>query len=176
MDKLVSSEHINKRITIRKSGDSVCVEDINPPLYILPFVLDSNNQYVKNLYLHKYVDITGDQVNTILGVSRSNFDSDIDIINSFTSRFFGIPKQKIDINRIFYLGETSLNVSVFKTSYLCYGVNVTGLIREDEVEFFLDVEKENKLFRVNHYDVMKGHHLDNMVMSSTFQLVSYFMV
>jgi hypothetical protein len=174
----VVSENITNRLVLHKDDSvnsvKVCVEDTRPLLYIMPFVLDSVNSKIKHVYLHKRQDMFGDTVTSVLGVNTVNFNTNLDVVNAFVSKFFSIPQNKIDTERVFYLGDVDVAMSVFKSSYTCYGVNITGLIGDDEVEF--NIGDDGTMCRVSYYDITKGHYMDNMTMAITFQLMSYFML
>ena len=177
----IKVEHLNSRLDLVKkeiNGKEVTsVVDSNPPLVIIPFIMDSDNKVISQIFLHDYIDIMGDPITSVISINQWNFDTNIDVIKTFISKFFSIPDSKIDLDRIFYLGVSDVNISMFKSSVTAYGVNLTGLLRDDEVKIkMFDDDKKDNIIRVPYYDILKGHYLDNMVMSTTFQLMSYFML
>lgn len=173
-------EKISNRLELRKiEGTPVaCVVDNNPPIYIVPFVLDQvAKNTVKYVYLHEYNDpIINESRTSALAISGNNFDSKTDAVLTFISRYFSIPKDKIELDRIFYLGEMDVNLSIYNAKSTCFGVNLSGFLRDNEVEMPLDSSNENKMVRVSYHDILKGHYLDAMTMATVFQMISYFML
>ena len=177
MNLEIKTQDISKRLKYHTKGDVLsCIEDINPPIFVLPFIMNANGKNINQLFLHEYKDMFGELKTTVLDINQYNFDTNLDVVNSFISKYFSIPDSKIELDRIFYLGEMNIDISLFKTKTLCYGVNLTGLLRDDEVSIDLYNSDHSKMVRIQYYDVMKGHYLDNMIMASTFQLMSYFMI
>lgn len=170
----IKTTDLSGRLKYRTKGDTTIVEDVVPPIFILPFVMNEQGRNIQYLYLHEYKNIYGDTKTTVTDVSSYNFDSNSDVVSAFVSKFFSIPAQRLDINRIFYLGECSVDISLFKSSVECYAVNITGLIQDNEVKIKLESD-DSFLVRCQYYDMMKGHYMDVMTMSTTFQLMSNFM-
>ena len=173
-------EKLSNRLELRTiEGTQIAsIVDNNPPIYIIPFVLD---QVVKNtikyIYLHEYNDPFKNELKTSsLAISGINFDSKTDAVLSFVSQYFSIPKDKIDLDRVFYLGEMDINLSIFSSKSTCFAINLSGFLRDNEVEMPLDTSNDNKLVRVSYNDILKGHYLDAMTMSTVFQTISYFML
>ena len=69
-----------------------------------------------------------------------------------------------------------INLSIFSSKSTCFDVNLSGFLRDNEVEMKLGPDKDSKLVRVSYNDILKGHYLDAMTMSSVFQTISYFML
>lgn len=180
MNKDFNSEKLNTRLVYHTTNDKglSCVEDVNPPIFVLPFIMDPDNKdVIKYLFLHEYKKFFFDEVKTsVLGIEHHNYDSNIDVVKMFMSKYFSIPESKIELSRIFYLGEMDVDISLFKTNVPCYGINLSGLLRNDEVTINLGNSENSKMIRVTYYDVLKGQYLDNMTMATTFQLMSYFML
>lgn len=182
MNDNIKTEHLNNRldlITKDVKGKNVSsVVDLYPPLIIIPFIMDNDNKVINQIFLHDYIDIFDDSITSVISINQWNFDSNVDVIKTFISKFFSIPDSKIDLDRIFYLGISDINISMFKSSITAYGINLTGLLRDDEVKIkmFNEEGSTDNIIRVPYYDILKGHYLDNMVMATTFQLMSYFMV
>lgn len=176
----ITSEKLSNRLELRKlEGTAMAsVVDNYPPIYIIPFVLDQvAKNTIKYVYLHEYNDAFKNKtVTTALAIGGPNFDSKTDAVLSFISRYFSIPKDKIDLDRVFYLGEMDVNMSIFSSKSTCFAVNLSGFLRDNEVEMPLDASNENKLVRVSYNDILKGHYLDAMTMASVFQTISYFML
>ena len=176
----IVSEKISNRLELRKiEGTPVaCIVDNNPPIYVVPFTLDNVvRNTIKYIYLHEYNDPFKQEVRTsALAINGDNFDSKTDAVLAFISQCFSIPKDKIDLERIFYLGEMDINLSIFSSKSTCFAVNLSGFLRDNEVEMKLGPDKDSKLVRVSYNDILKGHYLDAMTMSSVFQTISYFML
>lgn len=173
MDEILSSSNINSRLKLYKKGDTQIVVDENPPIFILPFVMNTAGTNIQYVYLHEYTNLFGERKQTVIDISPVNFDTNIDVVYSFVSRYFSIPAKSIDVNRVFYLGECDVDVSMFKSCIECYGVNITGLIKDNEVR--LPLSDTDYMIRAQYYDVMKGHYMDVMTMGVMFQLMSNFM-
>ena len=113
-------EKLSNRLELRTiEGTQIAsIVDNNPPIYIIPFVLD---QVVKNtikyIYLHEYNDPFKNELKTSsLAISGLNFDSKTDAVLSFVSQYFSIPKDKIDLDEIVsefiqYINQDSQNLS-----------------------------------------------------------------
>ena len=178
--KELKTEHLNNRLDIIKKNDNgveiSCVVDNNPPVVIIPFLMDNDNKVIQQVFLHEYIDMFDELITTVININQWNFDVNIDVVKTFISKYFSIPESKIELDRIFYLGESQINFSLFKSTTVAYGINLSGLLREDEIKKQINGNPKDNLIRVSYYDVLKGHYLDNMIMSTTFQLMSYFMI
>lgn len=168
----IKTEKITNRLYHHIYNGKSTIEDKYPPIFLLPFITDSSNEILKYLFLHEYTDINNVNKTTVLGVNQYNFDSNIDVVKTFTSKYFSLPVAKIDIDRIFYLGEIDIDISLFKSKTQCYSINLTGLLRDDENK--INLGEDGNLVKVSYTDVYKSNYADVMVMSTTFQLMSYY--
>lgn len=174
IDTSIESKKISPRLTYFSRSESNAIVDVAPPIFILPFVMNAQNTNIQYLFLHEYTDMFDKLKTTVLDISPYNFDSNIDVIRLFISKYFSIPTTRIEKDRIFFLGETDVNISLFKSEPTSYAFNLTGLIQDDEVK--VKLEDNDRMVRVPYYDIMKGHYNDVMTMATTFQLMSYFML
>ena len=153
--------------------DNVVLRNTN--ICIVPFETDTAGKIIQSVYLYKYFDFLKSKHKMTTLLYKNNEDKDdsnLDTVLRCINDTMRIPITDSDIKRVFYLGEIELN-SLISGNIPCYGVNVTGMVKETPINYIINDELEISLEKFPYSTILQSTSHDFLIASSVFMLLSY---